>query len=621
MTFYNLYIKDNAGHPIYKIALSEEQIKRLVESFLKGKKTARIKGGTVNIENPLCFNIYDISRIESLGIEQAEIEFNIVKYIRLYGKNGRLSEELLRDLGANVTDNFLKGKDWGSMKEEFIAETIPCGIESGKIFISHSSKDAEIVKLFIDRILVLGLKVKNEDIFCTSVDGMGIKSGDDFKSKIKFELCNCKAVIQLISQNYKESEICLNEMGASWVLNSNVIPIIIPPMRYDVGFIHTNTQQLRINTKSDLMKLHDHYKDSLFIANIYYSELTRQIDEFLKSLENLIMAKSNYETSDDTTTKEPVYELSQPSKNEIESYFIDTIKFKPVVAHYARIGSTEYIVGICNKSEEDYLPEQHLCILKMFAKRWQLEFDKTLDEFGCFADVSESQIVTHHKKTMFYIERVIHSVGNATESLGCLEFGIFDFSINEYIKLTYFGKYRGNKIEGEFDFKEFAKTGNAEYLGIIETHASSSKNIYQTPINYNIDAFENYIEKWIIENRSFYTNEEGSINFLYYNDDMFSAEFEYDQIVENNTYKIGYCFAGPAVCFDKVKGKYFVVLIPEGMGGGGSWGVRSINKVSLLTDESILAKNGYESYQINLKSGIYLRTPFDDIDVLFTLSD
>ena len=44
-----------------------------------------------------------------------------------------------------------------------------------KIFISHSSKDVEVIKEFSDRILQLGIGLRPEDIFCTSIEEMGIK--------------------------------------------------------------------------------------------------------------------------------------------------------------------------------------------------------------------------------------------------------------------------------------------------------------------------------------------------------------------------------------------------------------------------------------------------------------
>lgn len=123
------------------------------------------------------------------------------------------------------------------------------------IFISHSSKNSEIVRNFVQLILYEGLGVEKGNIFCTSIQDAGIQSGEDFKNRIKDEISNCDIVIQIISEDYKESEVCLNEMGAAWALNKIVIPFILPPVNFEnVGFIHSTSQLLRLNNYNDLTK-------------------------------------------------------------------------------------------------------------------------------------------------------------------------------------------------------------------------------------------------------------------------------------------------------------------------------------------------------------------------------
>ena len=166
-----------------------------------------------------------------------------------------------------------------------------------KIFISHSSKDAEIVNVFVNTILCNGLGLsKQNDIFCTSADGLGIKSGEDFKLRIKCELENASAVIQILSPEYKNSEVCLNEMGAAWILNSKVVPLTVPPIGYDVGFIHANTQQLKIDSKEDLLKLFDDHKGDLFDATINISNYITQIEKFIREVGVVINIKGDKES-------------------------------------------------------------------------------------------------------------------------------------------------------------------------------------------------------------------------------------------------------------------------------------------------------------------------------------
>lgn len=86
-----------------------------------------------------------------------------------------------------------------------------------RIFISFSNKDNLILKSFVDRILKLGLQINAETINCTGIESSKPKTGEDFKNWIKNNILNSNIIIQLLSMNYKNSEVCLNELGASWL--------------------------------------------------------------------------------------------------------------------------------------------------------------------------------------------------------------------------------------------------------------------------------------------------------------------------------------------------------------------------------------------------------------------
>lgn len=150
-----------------------------------------------------------------------------------------------------------------------------------KVFVSHSSKDFKIVTGFVDNVLKLGLNLKDEDIFCTSIDEMGIKTGVDFREQIKEQLINCRVVIQLITANYKASEVCLNEMGAAWVLNNHVIPFILEPVSFrNIGFIHSTTQTAKLNDGDRIIKFVEDYRRELSDNEINFSSLLRHVNNF-----------------------------------------------------------------------------------------------------------------------------------------------------------------------------------------------------------------------------------------------------------------------------------------------------------------------------------------------------
>jgi len=131
--------------------------------------------------------------------------------------------------------------------------------------------------------LKIGLGLEDKDIFCTSLVGTDIRSGEDFKRAIQKELQQCTAVIQIITKLYKESEVCMNEMGAAWILDKPVIPFILDPIRFEsVGFIHITDQILKLNKADDLHKFRDDHEDIVGRKPFKSAVYNRQINEFLE---------------------------------------------------------------------------------------------------------------------------------------------------------------------------------------------------------------------------------------------------------------------------------------------------------------------------------------------------
>jgi hypothetical protein len=159
-------------------------------------------------------------------------------------------------------------------------------MENNKIFISHSSKDIKIVEAFVKHILRLGLEIPANRIFCTSMEGQGVKSGEYIPDRLKAEIKKSCIAFLLISKNYKKSEVCLNEVGAAWVSleKTNVIPILLPDVDFnELGFLDLNRLGLKIFEKRDLIKLIQDNKEAL--NGSFNLELVHnQVEEFLKEL-------------------------------------------------------------------------------------------------------------------------------------------------------------------------------------------------------------------------------------------------------------------------------------------------------------------------------------------------
>ena len=116
-----------------------------------------------------------------------------------------------------------------------------------RVFISHAAADFEIVEELVELLEIVGLT--HEQIFCTSFAGYGIELGDDFLDAIRSELLNADAlVLFVLTQRFYASPVCLCEMGATWVLAKEHIPVLVPPFEFDnIKGVIPLTQGFKIN--------------------------------------------------------------------------------------------------------------------------------------------------------------------------------------------------------------------------------------------------------------------------------------------------------------------------------------------------------------------------------------
>jgi hypothetical protein len=291
---YNLYLKTlgtKEDKIQIKYALDVDNINEILIAIKNGNNSVFVDGRNINLIGIETIKIFDVSKTEN-KFDKGNLKNEIKQRSNVFGTSGL---NLLTNCGLEVTHKFkisiISKKDTDVIHKVEKAKTeLPF---EGKIFISHAVADAKLVQAFTEHILELGLGLNaKNDIFNISIEGAGIISGEKFKDRIENELKNAKAVIQIITENYKKSEACLNEMGAAWILNTKVIPFLKEPISYNsVGFIHNTTQLLKIDSKVDIKKFVADYKGDLFQLNYNDSKLDRKIDEFLDLISNIIPVK------------------------------------------------------------------------------------------------------------------------------------------------------------------------------------------------------------------------------------------------------------------------------------------------------------------------------------------
>lgn len=102
-----------------------------------------------------------------------------------------------------------------------------------KLFISHATKDKEIVKTIVDDFLyTIGLR--EDQMFCSSVDEIGVPLKENIYDYIKSTFqAEELYVLFVISEAYYESPACLNEMGAAWIMQSDYACILLPGFKFE----------------------------------------------------------------------------------------------------------------------------------------------------------------------------------------------------------------------------------------------------------------------------------------------------------------------------------------------------------------------------------------------------
>lgn len=154
--------------------------------------------------------------------------------------------------------------------------------EKGCIFISHSSKDKDLVEEFQDKILRLGMGIPKERIKCTSIDGRGIENGRKMREWIHEQINGCDLAFMMISPAYLDSQICLNEMGAIWALDKDVKILLLPGVDYkSMGWLEEVRQAGHIGDDSALDKIAEELKPLLDL-DVNVAEWGRNKKKFLQ---------------------------------------------------------------------------------------------------------------------------------------------------------------------------------------------------------------------------------------------------------------------------------------------------------------------------------------------------
>jgi hypothetical protein len=127
--------------------------------------------------------------------------------------------------------------------------------QNNHLFISHSSKDIVIVEALVE--LLVGIGIDEKSITCTSVEGTHIHTAENIMETLRNVLDGEQTVVFFIlSPNFYESPVCLNEMGAVWVKRAKYYSILVPGFsRSDIaGVIDKDDVNVSLSNIDDMVK-------------------------------------------------------------------------------------------------------------------------------------------------------------------------------------------------------------------------------------------------------------------------------------------------------------------------------------------------------------------------------
>ncbi|MGE7588544.1 toll/interleukin-1 receptor domain-containing protein [Peribacillus sp. NPDC101480] len=177
---------------------------------------------------------------------------------------------------------------------------------TAKIVVSHATADKPIVEAFVEY-LRLTLDLKRNDIYCTSISGT-IPTGVKFVEHIKDHIEGAQIVPLLLTENYFKSRFCLAELGAVWMINKNIYPILMPPLNFDVldSTPLAGMQAKRISSPDDLIGIADEfYNMGIMETAPIVTLISQKAREFFGNIDGIM---AQIKTKEEQTVSQEEYE-------------------------------------------------------------------------------------------------------------------------------------------------------------------------------------------------------------------------------------------------------------------------------------------------------------------------
>lgn len=281
--------------------MANENLIKLIEQTPDIKK--RFKTEYISLGKPAIQTPYQtIHNDENYLLWKAEIEAELEKLPQ--SKTVQDIIYLFSKMGKNFSDN----STFAQLEAKLIVlgKTLSESVEEGskmdkphKLFISHSSKDADYVETFVGLLEVLGLR--DEEIICSSVPPYCIPLDNKVYEWLVNEFQNSDLhVIYAFSKDYYSSAASLNEMGAAWAMKHKWTGVLLPGFQFDQldGCIDKTQIAIKLDDSDNrtLKYRLSEFKDELIkefnLRPMSEATWERQRDGFLDRISTITEARS-----------------------------------------------------------------------------------------------------------------------------------------------------------------------------------------------------------------------------------------------------------------------------------------------------------------------------------------
>ena len=171
-----------------------------------------------------------------------------------------------------------------------------------KIFISHSSKDKQIVDIFVDKLLHLGLQIDPNDVAYTSREETGVGTGEDIRKFIKENISTCDFV---------------------FFTDRTVIPLVFPNLSFDsIGWLYNVRKGLLLNDPDALDSIFDDITEK-YSYKPRINTWNRNKNEFILFINNLnSQSTSPILISDITVNNSDIIEVNAEEVEDLDIFDI-----------------------------------------------------------------------------------------------------------------------------------------------------------------------------------------------------------------------------------------------------------------------------------------------------------